>query len=118
MDILLISLYLASIITDASGDALNNTNKKGIGHIFAMLSVGILLTMPFLVDFDIPKWYSYMFIYAFLRFAIFDVVWNLVAGQKWNYIGITSFMDKFFQKYPWWMKTFAQIIALIVALCI
>jgi len=36
--------------------------------------------------------------YVFLRFSIFDVIWNLAAGQPINFIGSTKLFDKFLQK--------------------
>ena len=116
MNILILLTYLISIVLKGIGDGLNQTNKKDWGHIFVAGSTAVLLSTPFWLVFIIPKWYIYILMYCFFRFAIFDVVWNITAGQKWNYIGITPFMDKFFRKYPSWMKTFVQIISLVLAI--
>lgn len=118
MNILILMTYFISIILKGIGDGLNQTARKGWGHIFVAGSTAVLLSTPFWLVFIIPKWYIYLLMYCFLRFAVFDVVWNVTAGQKWNYIGITSFMDKFFGKYPGWMKTFVQVISLALAISV
>jgi len=35
--------------------------------------------------------------YVFLRFSIFDVIWNFAAGQPINFVGSTKLFDKFLQ---------------------
>lgn len=29
-----------------------------------------------------------------LRFSLFDSIWNIAAGQDWNYYGVTKFYDR------------------------
>jgi hypothetical protein len=53
--------------------------------------------------------------YLLLRFAIFDTIWNISAGQKWNYIGNTKLYDKFLAKTGSW-GWFVKIVSLIVGL--
>ena len=36
--------------------------------------------------------------YVLLRFSIFDVIWNLAAGQPINFVGNTKLFDKFLQE--------------------
>jgi len=36
--------------------------------------------------------------YVFLRFSIFDVIWNFAAGQPINFVGSTKLFDKFLQE--------------------
>jgi len=36
--------------------------------------------------------------YVFLRFSIFDPIWNLAAGQPINFVGSTKLFDKFLQE--------------------
>jgi hypothetical protein len=58
--------------------------------------------------------------YILLRFAIFDVLWNLCAGMSLNYIGNTKLYDKFLQKIRslWGIGTiwFVRFVALCVSL--
>ena len=93
--------YTASISLDAAGDALNNTGNKELGHMFEAASVGVLFTIPFDKDMRLHfkdatfKDYAIdLVIYTGLRYAIFNLVYNLVAGQSWDYIGNTDWIDK------------------------
>lgn len=48
--------------------------------------------------------------YVLLRFGIFDVIWNIAAGQDWNYYGITKLYDKIMTalgSWGWMMKAIA-----------
>lgn len=50
--------------------------------------------------------------YILLRFALFDLVWNLSAGQEWNYYGITKLYDIFMAKlggWGWFLKIISGI---------
>jgi len=50
--------------------------------------------------------------YVLLRFALFDLIWNLSAGQEWNYYGITKLYDIFMAKlggWGWFLKIIAGI---------
>jgi hypothetical protein len=45
--------------------------------------------------------------FVFVRFAIFDVVWNLSNKQKWNYYGTVKWYDRTMAKlgsFGWFMK--------------
>jgi len=45
--------------------------------------------------------------FVFVRFAIFDVTWNLARGQKWNYYGTTKLYDRIMYElgsFGWMMK--------------
>jgi len=50
--------------------------------------------------------------YVLLRFALFDLVWNIAAGQDWFYYGITKAYDIFMAKlggWGWFLKVVAGI---------
>lgn len=50
--------------------------------------------------------------YVLLRFALFDLVWNIAAGQDWFYYGITKAYDIFMAKlggWGWFLKIVAGI---------
>lgn len=45
--------------------------------------------------------------YILLRFCLFDIVWNISAGQHWNYYGTTKLYDKFMTalgSWGWFIK--------------
>lgn len=92
-------LYTTAISLDAGGDALNNTGHKDYGHLLNAASVGTHLVIPFaLKDYysqsDWKDLATDVIIYAGLRYAVFNLVYNLVAGQSWDYVGNTDFVDQ------------------------
>lgn len=45
-----------------------------------------------------------------LRFGLFDSIWNIAAGQEWNFYGSTKWYDQFMTKlgsWGWMMKAIA-----------
>lgn len=115
--------YTASIAFDATGDALNNTGNKELGHLFDAASVGVLFVVPFDKDmrlhFSDARFKDFAIdaiIYTGLRYAIFNLVYNLVSGQSWDYIGNTDYVDKMIQNsmYSTWTKTIT--ITFVIAL--
>ena len=93
-----ISLYSGSIILDAVGDGLNDSGHKAWGHLCNAGSVGVLLTSPFLINYEKNKWGWYFASYIGLRVGLFDYVYNETRGLGLNYIGGTSNWDKIMKK--------------------
>lgn len=89
---MIVILYIASILSDAIGDALRDT-KKVFSHVFQALAVGALLCVPFF-EFE---WYM-LIGYVLLRIGLFDYTYNLTRGLPFDYIGGTSLWDKFLKK--------------------
>jgi len=89
-----ITVYSSSIIFDAVGDGLNDSGEKQWGHFCNAASIGIMLTSPFIIDYEKSKWGWYLTSYTSLRIALFDYSYNLTRGLPLNYIGGTSTWDK------------------------
>lgn len=89
-----ITLYSSAIILNAVGDGLNDSGEKQLGHACNAASIGILLTSPFIIDYEKSKWGWYLTSYTSLRIALFDYSYNLSRGLPLNYIGGTSTWDK------------------------
>ena len=56
---------------------------------------------------------------VFVRFAIFDVAWNLARGVKWNYYGTTKWYDRVMYElgsFGWMLKGISGIIGTIFLL--
>jgi len=91
-------LYAASVILNGIGDALNNSNKKTVGHICNGASIGLLVASPFLVKYNAKKWYWYLASYVSLRVGLFDVTYNTVRGLPPSATGTTSPTDIIYNK--------------------
>lgn len=53
--------------------------------------------------------------FVFVRFALFDVIWNISRGVKWNYHGTTKLYDRIMfelAEYGWMLKAIAGIIGI------
>jgi hypothetical protein len=103
--IILASLFL--IIFEAIPEALALTGHKTLAGIIegvyrAMVTLAIIL---WLMGVSIGTYgHNIYFIiggYLLMRFAIFDFIYNAVAGLKLTYIGKTKITDKFWQ---WFFK--------------
>jgi hypothetical protein len=81
------------------GDGLKDSGHKPIGHSLNALSVGLVMTSPFVIDYEKSKLGYYLASYTFLRFALFDYSYNLSRGLPLGYIGNTSLYDKVLQKF-------------------
>jgi hypothetical protein len=92
----LIGFYAASIILNGVGDGLNNSNHKTAGHVINALSIAMLVTSPFFIDYNKKKWYWYLATYTSLRIGLFDSAYNLTRELPFGYVGTTSPTDKFY----------------------
>ena len=89
-----IAVYTSSIVLNAIGDGLNDSHNKQLGHFCNAMSIGILLTSPFIINYDKSKWGWYLTSYVALRIATFDYTYNTTRGIPLNYIGGSSTWDK------------------------
>jgi len=54
--------------------------------------------------------------YLLLRFALFDLIWNISADQRWFYLGRTKLYDRFLSKVPTGFIWFIKVICIPLAL--
>jgi hypothetical protein len=90
-------LFISSIGLGAIGDGLNDSNHKVGGHILNALSIGVLLSMPFILDVNKKKWWVYGLKYSFIRFGTFGPLYNKVRGLPINYVGTSSLDDRLYR---------------------
>ena len=53
--------------------------------------------------------------FVFVRFALFDVIWNISRGVKWNYYGTTKLYDRIMfelAEWGWMLKAIAGIMGI------
>jgi hypothetical protein len=104
-------LLLASILLillEAISEGLADRGKKTIAGImeFFYRAMVTFVVFAWLINFDIfyVKYENLFYIiggYLLLRFAIFDIVYNLVRGLPFFFIGTTKVFDKTWQ---WFFK--------------
>jgi len=124
---ILLAIILFLTILEAVHEGLasryRNTGKPASwvpGVIEAIKLVGIAAMVPFLL------WYTgydeylkphsmwkfwqvflpqYILGFVFIRYAIFDIFYNICAGNRWSYIGNTKLIDRLIRKItakvPW-----------------
>ena len=112
----IIAVYASSIILNGVGDGLYNSNLKTWGHVCNAVSIGILITSPFIIHYDKDKWWIYLLDYGFLRYGLFDASYNLSRGLPYNYIGTTAGTDIIFHKAPANFRTFSKGISMVMGI--
>jgi len=90
----IILIYTGSIVLNAVGDGLNDSDRKNWGHVCNAASIGLLVTSPFIIDYDRSKWGWYLTSYVFLRITFFDWTYNLTRELPLDYIGTSNWWDK------------------------
>lgn len=104
--LLLAALFL--IIFEAVYEGLQIRGWKGIAGIIEFIYLAVIIiaffayTLNILFPFhtltwmEVPLWKTLLG-FVFLRFALFDLFWNISAGVSLFYIGKTKYFDKFWQ---------------------
>lgn len=83
----IVSLILLAVsLIDAAGDAFRARKWQVIHHSMEVLGVGTWFLIWALFDFNL----LYITMYITGRLAFFDLLFNLIARNKWNYIGTSS----------------------------
>jgi len=112
------------ILFEAIGEGLLKRFKKAewLFDNFVQWVVAIaLFTIWFLIfalpfdKFYVPVW-KIVLGFVFVRFAIFDVTWNIARGVKWNYYGTTKLYDRIMfelGEWGWMMKIICGIIGVV-----
>lgn len=119
---------IAIILIEAIGEGLLKRFDTGINEvifdnfnqwIIALMFFGIFLLIAFnFTGYFVPAW-KIITGFVFVRFAIFDVIWNISRGVKWNYYGTTKLYDRIMfelAEWGWMVKAISGIIGTIFLL--
>jgi hypothetical protein len=108
---MILILYILNILLGASGDALNDSNRKTVGHVLRALSVLSLLLVPLYYT-EGFEWLIAS--YILLRVGLFDVTYNITRKLPICLIGTTSLWDKFVMLFnpPCWAMLFGRIMCI------
>ncbi len=86
-EFIIVSLVLLGIILlDSIGDAFRANSRQNLHHLMETVGVATWIAIWALFDFD-PL---YIVMYVTARIWIFDIVFNIIAGNKWSYVGTSS----------------------------
>lgn len=77
----------------------NATNSKDIRHYSDWWhAIGLVIrTTLVIVAFLVSNW-IFGLIAAFIAFILYNIIINLIIGEKWYYVGTTSTIDKLIRK--------------------
>ena len=91
-DFKVLSLMLTLVIIyDAVGDALRAKGKQIPHHILEVVGVAMWFVIVVLIARGRLEWHDKLLImYITCRIAIFDVIFNVIKGNKWSYVGTSS----------------------------
>lgn len=121
MMILLLTLFL--IVFEAIGEALIKKHCPKLSLIIFkwwlqwIIAIGLFLVwLVIVLNLNyVPVW-KLIIGFVFVRFLVFDVVWNIVRGVKWNYYGTTKLYDRLMVKlgsFGWFMKVVCGIVGIV-----
>jgi hypothetical protein len=123
--ILLITALLF-ILFEAIGEALIKMYRPKLSVIVFkwwlqwIIVIALFLIWLFAIALPFDKYYvstvKLILGFIFVRFLIFDVVWNLTFGVKWNYYGTTKLYDRIMSElggFGWFMKGVIGLIGIL-----
>lgn len=125
---MLLIIAIVIILIEAIGEGLLKRFDTGINEIlfddWIQWVIAVMFGCVFLIvafnftGYFVPVW-KIISGFVFVRFAIFDVMWNLARGVKWNYYGTTKWYDRvMFElgEFGWMLKGISGIIGVIFLL--
>lgn len=121
---MLLIIAIAIILIEAISEGLLKRFNSPINEVIFDAWVQWVIALMFFgswfiwaIHFDgyyVPTW-KIITGFVFVRFAIFDVIWNISRGVKWNYYGTTKLYDRIMfelAEYGWMLKAIAGIIGI------
>lgn len=117
---LLIALFL--ILTEAISEGLRNRGRKDIAGVIELLYRAAItlivfawfLGNVFVFEYRTDNYFVTIIGYVLLRFALFDIAYNLTIGEVINHIGTTKFYDKLLRKVHPVMLILVRLICLLI----
>lgn len=119
---------IAIILIEAIGEGLLKRFNSPVNEIIfdawiqwiiALMFFGIWFVWALHFDgYYVPTW-KMITGFVMVRFATFDVTWNLVRGVKWNYYGTTKLYDRVMYElgeWGWMLKGISAIIGVVFLL--
>lgn len=111
------------ILTEAITEGLIKRHSPAVSAIiFKWWVQWIIVVVLFVIWLIIALQFYYVPIvklvigFVFVRFLVFDVVWNIVRGVRWNYYGNTKLYDRIMIRsgsFGWFIKAIAGIMGIV-----
>ena len=90
----IVGYQIGTIALGAVGDGLDDSGHKEWGHTLKALEVGALMSGPFIFKMTKRDYLPYVSGYVFMRFALFDNIYNASRGLPGDHIGSVSWYDR------------------------
>jgi len=100
--------------------ALFDTNKRFTDHTSRFVFRAIIICLISIIEVPailVGIWKPTLFQFLFntaIFYGIFDYILNILEKRKWNYVGDTSKIDQFINKYGSWKIQFLFKILFII----
>ena len=104
MFILIYLLFL--LIIEAYSDSLYYRKNNSLAHIFKAVWI---LALMFFGTFQ-TNFLLMLLAYVFIRFGIFNYLFNIFSGLHWTYLSPDVLPDKFLRRIPLFHLLFMQLI--------
>jgi len=114
---------LIVILAEAIGEGLLKRSNKAqwlFGGFIQWFIAIFLFALWFVIVYNIDGYYVPVWKLIFgmiaVRFALFDVIWNITRGVKWNFYGTTKLYDRIMERTGSW-GCFMKFVLGIVGVC-
>ena len=112
---MIISLLLLLLcVLDAAGDAFRVRKWQIIHHSLEVVQIAVWFLIWALFEFR----YEYVIMYITGRIFLFDIVFNLIARNKWSYVGTSSLYGRILGWFAGVMKEPGHLVWVIRAIAI
>ena len=89
-------LLLAQVVIDSAGDAFRFRGWQIVSHMAESIQIAGWFAIWALFGFE--PWFIVMYIMG--RIVLFDIVFNIIAGNKIFYVGTSDLLGKLLHKLP------------------
>lgn len=93
MKYIFFSILIFQIVFDALGDSTKNKFRQHFYQVMMIISLFMAFNLVLKFGYEIDFW-RIILGYVLLRYAIFDILYNVLSKLSWCYIGNTSYYDK------------------------
>jgi len=123
---MILTIAILVILTESIGEGILKRFKPTsfifdnyVQWVIAVFLFALWFIVAYNLDgYYVPTW-KIIIGFVFVRFAVFDVIYNLSAGNKWYYYGTRKWYDRTMYKlgeFGWMLKGISGIIGTIFLL--